>query len=556
MSQIVPMTLAVAANRLCDLDLPEGRLRNLLSAINVASELLHRNPSELPADIAELRKRLAPIHHVQAGMSPKRLANIKADLSAGLRALHDTNASPLPKVEWSEEWGQFIQSCEQPWQRHLLARFADFCSSIDVEPKDVVDDTLRRFGSQLTDSSIAKPPAKKLKRIAQTWNGVVKRVGLSFNLLSIPHANRYQAIPLSQFPESFRVDLEAWIARQSHVDVFAEEGPTKALRPTSLRNVEATVRQFATALVARGHPIELITSLATLAELDAFKEGMRFFLERNNGKPPTWLWGMGGALLAIARYHVRLPAAEIETLNTIRGRLKVDTDRVTDKNKRRLAQFDDPYNVELLLLLPRRLSDRAVRSKRASSRVALEVMHAVAIEILLVCPMRMNNLAAIDIERHFRWSGKGQEQTVSLYISAEETKNRVAIEADLPSDTTDLIRLYLGSFREQVSAKPGNWLFPMATGDGHRQPGHLSQELSAVIYRETGLQVNGHFFRHLAGKLYLEQQPGGHETVRQFLRHKKLETSTTFYTGLDNRAANRRYFDVVLSGRNEKGVTR
>ncbi len=177
-------------------------------------------------------------------------------------------------------------------------------------------------------------------------------------------------------------------------------------------------------------------------------------------------------------------------------------------------------------------------------------MHAVAIEILLVCPMRMNNLAAIDIERHLRWSGTGNGPTASLYVPAEETKNNVPVEADLPRDTTALIRFYLKSFREQVSVDPRNWLFPLATGGGHREPGHLSVELSAAIYRETGLEVNGHLFRHLAGKLYLERQPGGHETVRQFLRHKKIDTTTTFYTGLDNKRANRRYYDVVLSGRN------
>jgi hypothetical protein len=119
--------------------------------------------------------------------------------------------------------------------------------------------------------------------------------------------------------------------------------------------------------------------------------------------------------------------------------------------------------------------------------VALEVMHAVAIEILLVCPMRMNNLAAIDIERHLRWHGTGNGQTVSLYIPAAETKNSVPIEADFPRDTTALIRLYLKSLRELVSTKPDKWLFPLASGGGHRDPGHLSQELSALIHRETGL---------------------------------------------------------------------
>ena len=296
-----------------------------------------------------------------------------------------------------------------------------------------------------------------------------------------------------------------------------------------------------------------ITSLATLVELETFKDGLRFFIDRNAGKPTTWLWGMAGTLLAIARHHVKLADKDINALSAIRGRLKIETDRVTDKNKHRLNQFDDLYNVELLMLLPDRLSAAAEKRQRRSSRLALDVMHAVAIEILLVCPMRMGNLASLDIERHFRWHGKGNSQTISLSVPSAAVKNGVSIEADFPRETTSLIRLYLKSYRNLVSPDPGNWLFPMANGGRHRNAGHLSEEIGRTIYRETGLEVNGHLFRHLAGKLFLERRPGGHETVRQFLWHKKIDTTTTFYTGLDSKRAAQHYYDVVLSGRNKKG---
>ena len=407
MSENTSLTLADVARRLCEIDLPDGPLRDLVSAINSTAELLHRNPSEVPADIGELRKRLASIHHVQAGISPKRLANIKSDLSAALRALQRNSGPNAPNAERSEQWGQFIQSCEQPWQRHLLARLSEFCSSIGVEPKDVNDDTLCQFGNQLDDSSIAKPPEKKLKRIAQTWNGLVQRATLPYRLLSIPRSDRYRASPCPAF---LKLSRQTWThgsfgkVMSISLRTMARQGLSARF---SLRNVKATVRQFASALVARGRPIDSITSLGSLVERNAFKEGLRFFLDRNHGEPTTWLWGMGGALLAIARYHVQLPAADIDALATIRCRLKVDTDSMTEKNRRRLAQFDDDYNVELLLLLPRRLADRATRAKQMSSRVALEVMHAVAIEFLLVCAIRMNNLAAIDIERHLHWRGAG-----------------------------------------------------------------------------------------------------------------------------------------------------
>ena len=81
----------------------------------------------------------------------------------------------------------------------------------------------------------------------------------------------------------------------------------------------------------------------------------------------------------------------------------------------------------------------------------------------------------------------------------------------------------------------------------------LSINALAIFDVEEQFEVNGHLFRHLAGKLYLEQRPGGHETVRQFSRHKKIDTTTTFYTGLDSKRASQHYYDVVLAGRNAGG---
>jgi integrase len=109
------------------------------------------------------------------------------------------------------------------------------------------------------------------------------------------------------------------------------------------------------------------------------------------------------------------------------------------------------------------------------------------------------------------------------------------------------------SYRALVSTAPGDWLFPLATGGGPRGPDQLSQELKDIVWREIGLEMNGHLFRHLAGKLFLERRPGRHETVRQFLRHKKSDTTTTFYTGLDSKLASQHYYDVVLADRRQTG---
>ena len=47
--------------------------------------------------MATLRERLAKIHHVQAGMSAKRLANVKSDLAAALRIADAATSKPRPR---------------------------------------------------------------------------------------------------------------------------------------------------------------------------------------------------------------------------------------------------------------------------------------------------------------------------------------------------------------------------------------------------------------------------------------------------------------------------
>ena len=61
----------------------------------------------------------------------------------------------------------------------------------------------------------------------------------------------------------------------------------------------------------------------------------------------------------------------------------------------------------------------------------------------------------------------------------------------------------------------------------------------------TGIELHPHLFRHLAGKLLLDEHPGDQDTVQRMLGHKSIRT-TAIYTGSETRAAIRRYDEVVL----------
>ncbi|RMF11688.1 MAG: hypothetical protein D6757_10700 [Alphaproteobacteria bacterium] len=184
---------------------------------------------------------------------------------------------------------------------------------------------------------------------------------------------------------------------------------------------------------------------------------------------------------------------------------------------------------------------------------ALDAMRAAAISILLSCPMRVANLAALDLKRHVRQRRGGRYPLYSIRIEGCEVKNGTPIEADFGVEVSRILQTYIQQFRPMLTEAPSTALFPQRSTGAPRRPGTLSQDLSAAILRETGLMVHAHLFRHLAAKLFLDASPGEYETVRRILGHKKLETTVQFYSRLTSKKAVERYEDVVLAPMRGKG---
>jgi hypothetical protein len=73
---------------------------------------------------------------------------------------------------------------------------------------------------------------------------------------------------------------------------------------------------------------------------------------------------------------------------------------MTAKNRERLRPLDDPEICRALVCLPPRLMRIAESGKLRPTREAVFAQIAVAIEILLMAPIRIRNLIAIELDRH------------------------------------------------------------------------------------------------------------------------------------------------------------
>jgi hypothetical protein len=77
-------------------------------------------------------------------------------------------------------------------------------------------------------------------------------------------------------------------------------------------------------------------------------------------------------------------------------RLEVPTKGLTRRNRDRLRPFDDPANVQLLIDLPQRLIKEVGSGKLSPHRAALRAQTAVALEVLLMAPIRLRNLMSLE----------------------------------------------------------------------------------------------------------------------------------------------------------------
>ena len=140
--------------------------------------------------------------------------------------------------------------------------------------------------------------------------------------------------------------------------------PFRPVRPITLALRERQTRVFASALVLRGRDPATITSLRDLVEIEAFKDGLRFLLERGGGKPTRAIANLAGSLKAIARHHVRVDASHLDRMGAIISRLDIKRGGLTDTNRARLRALDDPRNAIALLKLPAKLMAIAARTSQ------------------------------------------------------------------------------------------------------------------------------------------------------------------------------------------------
>ena len=163
--------------------------------------------------------------------------------------------------------------------------------------------------------------------------------------------------------------------------------------------------------------------------------------------------GAQGRLASETFSSFRLP--HLDELCRITARLKVKAPNLGRAAVRSLNQFNDERNLRLLLDLPGELMAEALRWDRGNRRHAVQAQIAVAIEILLVAPMRPKYLVGLRADRHLDASSPSL-----ITIPANESRSGRELGFALPRHTTEILESYLRYFHGRLTGTGTPWLFP------------------------------------------------------------------------------------------------
>lgn len=539
-------TMAQVLSRLATVEgLSASRRRDLSSAVRRYCHWQSLPPESVSAAPEHVRAELADLHPRICRVAPKTLDNVKSNLVIALRVTRTQQSGPRPALTLG--WQGQLDRVGKVHDRWPLHRFARFCSARGIAPFSVDCGVLQAFAEAVQSDPGISRPRRLLRMTLHAWN---RLAGTEAALQALPAPGKATgyAIPWADLPTGLREDADRWLERLAEPSLLDPLGPPEPMSEATLKVRAFQIRQLVGALRQNGFPIERLTGLADLVEPATAEMAIRFFLARNANRTSSQISGLANLVLQVAKHWAALGEADLRQLSHMRSRLTLKQSGLTDKNRLRLAQFDDPRNIEALLLLPARVFERLRRKSGLGAQDRAVAQVAVMLELLLMAPVRRRNLITLrhGPGGHLRWIGSGRNRRLRLMIPEHETKNRHALDYPLPAETADLIALYFDRIRPGLNNEIGSWLFPGALPGRHIALDHATRNFTRVVQVETGLIVNLHLMRHIGARLYLDAHPGQYEVVRRVLAHKALKTTVTSYTGTETDAAIRQYDNVIL----------
>ena len=537
-------------------DLSPTRRRDLVSSVRRVAGILGRTPAQTPARLSELKPALARIHPEQLDprIANKTWTNLRSNFLMALRITGASQGAGWALLE--APWAKLYEALPEKRVKDGLSRFIHFLSAKGIPGDDVDDAVVQHFMEWVAQNTLLDPRQQRdlHRRTTRLWNEAGESsAGWPKQTLSIPdHRGPRTTLAFEELSPKLQKEINRHLEWLAGGDPMADHQPPRPCKPETIRHRRDTLLFAASAWVNRGHSVADLTSLRDMVEPERVKEMLRHYYVRTDddnggantiGKPRVMAHMIAQTLFSVARHWLPVDEELLQSLREVKSKLGPQRSGLTNKNRVALRQFEDDRNKHLLLSLPGKLFDEALAKDLGDERSAVKAQLGLAIEVLLMAPVRARNLIRLRFDDSLIRPG-GKRGPWHIVLNEEDTKTGDPIEYVLPDHLTEMIDVYAKRFRKWLGPSGGSgdagYLFPGRKG-GHKGQTTLTGQIKSIIFKRTGLTLTAHQFRHLAAKFLLDAEPGNYAAAGQLLGHRNAKTTISMYTGMRTMAAGRHH---------------
>ena len=530
-----------------DTSIPAVRRTQWCCTLRRVPVFLARDPRSLPARMSGLRYGLQELHHTNLGISKKSLQNHMSNLRAALRHSRGQHKIPAREAPLTSGWQHLSVQLTTIRLQRGLSSFVRFCSDFDIAPMQVRDEAVDRFIANKMETSFTKRPHELQKQVARCWNeasGIV--ADWPKTRLTLPDFKPKCGKRLEDFAERFAQDVEQYLAWLGGAVLFDRPEVERPNKQSTVNTRRREIVGAVNAALEAGYTIEGIGSLSALVEPECVRKILEVYLARADGEPKVFTIELAGKFVSIARHWCRFPDKKLTELQTFATRLgKFRKSGLTPKNLALVRQIKQPQVWRRICHVPETLMNHAARDHNSSPcKAAVNAQIAVAIMMLIVAPMRIGNLVKLRMSENLSRPA-GPDGPIHIVIPDYDVKNEIALEFPLPLSVSRMVDQYIFNHRARLTGPLNDYLFP-ARANGCKGQSTLSQQITERLWKQAGVRMTPHQFRHAAAAIILDSDPGNYELVRRLLAHKNIQTTINFYIGLESIDAAKHFAELVL----------
>jgi integrase len=529
--------------------LSDGERAQIRSAIRKTDELIGHGALDLAADPRKILPKLEQLSPAMAGVSKQGFANLKSRMRKAFQLAAPVLTPARSYVHLTGAWRTLEESLEVRHQR-ALSRFMRFSCARSWQPHEISDAQVETFTTHLRDEVVLASWESVVRGTVRAWNRLPEGLdGMPFrHLTAVAPTRTPYWLPEDQLPAGFKRDLATYIAGLSTPTVFGEGTGTRP-KPETVKQHRFAAIALVSALVASGECPEVVTSLSCVVRPPVLKRALTFLYERA-GRRVTWQIFLLAIRARMFARWCRLSSSELDEIDRLVASLDAQRPRtrgMAEKNRAVVRHLEDPGFRDRLLLLPERLLRKAY-AFRSPSRAATYARAALAIELLLTCSMRRQNLIRLKLDETICRIGSDAARQWVIELPSEDVKNEEPLRFQLLPETVQILEKYLEDWRGKLCSQPTPWLFPNSKGepvDGKV----LMFDLAQKTKKELGVRITLHQFRHLSTELYLQGNPEGLAVASLHLGHRDQNTTRRYYARPKQREATRRYQEHLIENR-------